>query len=164
MAASVLSRKLFNKIPHSQTLSQARQNSVRLYRRCVCPLTHAHLMNLSNHRRCLKEAPGIIRTYKLFYTVPEIRAKMKRAFLMNAHVSDPAIVDSLVLKGYNDLEECQENWQTRSHVVRWILSVPDEAQSKLIDLAKIQNPQERELMAKFFPNDVQAFDSFQKYS
>eukprot|EP01125_Pyxidicula_operculata_P002467 TRINITY_DN12327_c0_g1_i1.p1 TRINITY_DN12327_c0_g1~~TRINITY_DN12327_c0_g1_i1.p1 ORF type:complete len:133 (+),score=31.64 TRINITY_DN12327_c0_g1_i1:36-434(+) len=122
---------------YSRDLTVAKQRSVALY------------------RRCLKEAPEIIRNYRLTYTVEEVRKKMKQHFRENAHVTDPIIIDSLVLKGENQLEECRMNWATRSHVLRFFVATKD-PEIETVKLSNL-NEEEKKVLEKFFAPPKETF-------
>jgi len=87
----------------SKTLEESRVGVLRLY------------------RRCLRDAPSIIRNYHLNYSVNDARTVMKECFRANLHVNDPMVVDTLVFKGESELQECRENWKTVSHVLQYFL-------------------------------------------
>uniref|UniRef100_A0A6B2LRR0 Complex 1 LYR protein domain-containing protein n=1 Tax=Arcella intermedia TaxID=1963864 RepID=A0A6B2LRR0_9EUKA len=88
----------------SRTLAESRPSVLRLY------------------RRCLVDAPNIIRNYKLHYSVEDLRKVMKANFLEHRNVQDPVLVDTLVMIGENELEECRVNYKTKAHLLKYFLS------------------------------------------
>lgn len=89
----------------SRNMAEATRGSLRLY------------------RRALKAAPTMVRTYRLPLEVAEIRRRIRYDFESHSHVTDPAIVDLLVMKGENNLEEVEQNWATKAHVMHYLLDV-----------------------------------------
>lgn len=99
----------------SRNMSEATRGSLRLY------------------RRALKAAPTMVRTYRLPYEVQEIRRRIRVDFETHSHINDPALVDLLVMKGENQLEEVEQNWATKAHVMHYLIEVEEkEAESKAL--------------------------------
>jgi len=124
----------------------------------------ARLKVRSLYRTTLREIPRIIRLYRLHYTVPQLRHKARRSFEDNKNVTDVSLIDSLVMAGANDLQEATENFMTKSHVMRWIMSVPDDDLTSRFDLESITNPQDRELVSRFLPTNPRGYDSFRRHA
>lgn len=94
----------------SRNMAEATRGSLRLY------------------RRALKAAPVMVRTYRLPYDVNEIRRAIRYDFESHSRVSDPAIVDMLVMKGENNLEEVEQNWATKAHVLHYMAEMETKRQ------------------------------------
>lgn len=74
-------------VGHSRTLAQARRNSLHLY------------------RRALKSVPQIKRYYAMPYSVEQMRKKIRHEFTRRGNLTDPQLVDHIVINGFNLLEE-----------------------------------------------------------
>jgi NADH dehydrogenase (ubiquinone) 1 alpha subcomplex subunit 6 len=94
----------------SRNMADATRSSLRLY------------------RRALKAAPVMVRTYRLPYSVNEIRRAIRYDFESHSRVTDPAIVDLLVMKGENNLEEVEQNWATKAHVLHYMIEIESKMQ------------------------------------
>jgi NADH dehydrogenase (ubiquinone) 1 alpha subcomplex subunit 6 len=80
---------------------------------------------LALYRRSLKSIPLITRIYRLPYDKEEMKERIKFNFLQNSHLTDPHLIDMVVLQGENNLEEVVHSFQTRSHVLHFFVDTDD---------------------------------------
>lgn len=86
-------------LPPSQNDEQARRRVLALYRTILKSLADVKLRF---------NVPG---------TVDHMRARVKIDFLRNRRPLRKDLVDAMVFRGYNELEEMQKHYQTRPHVI-----------------------------------------------
>merc|ERR1711972_2292 len=86
---------------HSQNLEEARKNVRSLY------------------RSYLRSVPLIMTTFKVAkLTEGQIYSILRDEFEKHSHVTDPRVIDLLVIKGKIELQEQVELWQQRTHFYR----------------------------------------------
>jgi NADH dehydrogenase (ubiquinone) 1 alpha subcomplex subunit 6 len=88
----------------------------------------ARVRVLSLYKRTLKEIPWMRQTFHLFGTKKDMNEKIRREFLKHKTVKDLFVIDSLIFKGYNDLEEVLQHHMQRGYVMQFFK--PDDITNK----------------------------------
>lgn len=123
----------------STNLEDARRQAVQLYRQTL--------------RSC-----GLVKKlYSIPLTEAEMRRKVTHEFRSHGHIDNPEVLDTLVLKGYNLLEEAVGNYTFRSTLWGWFSAVPalldrcahPKIQEKPEKMETEQERIEREVMENF---------------
>ncbi|XP_071984980.1 NADH dehydrogenase [ubiquinone] 1 alpha subcomplex subunit 6 isoform X3 [Engystomops pustulosus] len=71
------------------------------------------------YRAWYREVPNTVHVFQLDITVKQGREMVREKFQKNADVTDPRVIDLLVIKGKMDLEETIKVWKQRTHIMRY---------------------------------------------
>jgi len=97
----------------------------QLVRRQVKPLIssdqgEARLRVLSLYKAWRRHIPIMCKDFDIPRTEAQCQAALRREFLKNARVRDVRVVDMLVVKGQQDLQEVVNHWKQVTHIMaKW---------------------------------------------
>jgi len=70
------------------------------------------------YRRTLREIPRTIKIFDMDMPEDVLRGKVRNLFRAHDNVTDPRIIDNLLMKGELDLEETVNVWKQKSQLSR----------------------------------------------
>lgn len=71
---------------------------------------------LALYKQTLKLIPWIKETYNISLPIRAMKSRIRDEFEKYRQVRDPRVIEQLIFKGYQELEECQDHFKQRSHV------------------------------------------------
>ncbi|KAJ2556547.1 ndufa6 NADH-ubiquinone oxidoreductase subunit [Coemansia sp. RSA 1933] len=87
--------------------------------RASTSLSDARTRTLHLYRLFQKAVPKFMIDYHLSIPQAVVRSKIREQFEQNRYVSDPRVIDVLLLKGRMEYEETYNVWKQYSHVLRY---------------------------------------------
>jgi len=99
--------------------------------------SEAHARVLGLYKRCLRHVPQMRKDFNIVEGPDVVKLVTRRLFEKNAGVRDVKIIDMLVWKGTQELEEIQAQWKGRHHLMGYMEEYHErEGREKAIDMAR----------------------------
>eukprot|EP00093_Oithona_nana_P006170 06170.XXX_173931_174369_1 [CDS] Oithona nana genome sequencing. len=95
-------------------------NVMRLFQ--VKPLlsvdnNEARLRVLSLYKAWCRQLPFMVSEFDIPVNEVQAKAKLREKFTANAHIKDARVIDMMVIKGQQDLQEVAEKWASSMHIM-----------------------------------------------
>jgi len=77
----------------------------------------ARLRVLSLYKAWCRQLPFMVSEFDIPVNEVQAKAKLREKFTANAHIKDARVIDMMVIKGQQDLQEVAEKWASSMHIM-----------------------------------------------